>query len=233
MLRKGYIKTEEHRKNLSIALKGNKNGKSNKNKHIWKDKPHPRGALGMKHTEEWKNNQRIRMEGKNNYWYGKHLTKEIIQKRKETLLKRYGTLVPSGAFKKGRIVSKEERIQISLRMKGKHYGQEFKKGHILTQGKKHPAFNNWSSREPYGIDFSPELKESIRKKFKRKCIECNQSEEELGYKLSIHHIDLNKQNNKENNLIPLCKSCHSQTNFNKINWINYFQNKIILNGGDK
>lgn len=46
-------------------------------------------------------------------------------------------------------------------------------------------------------------------------------------KLSIHHIDYNKNNTNSNNLISLCNSCHSKTNYNKKYWINYFNNITI------
>jgi len=44
------------------------------------------------------------------------------------------------------------------------------------------------------------------------------------------NIDYNRENNNLNNLITLCRSCHSQTNFNREDWANYFQNKIIAGG---
>ena len=46
-----------------------------------------------------------------------------------------------------------------------------------------------------------------------------------------HHIIYRSKggdNNKEN-LIPLCNTCHAQTNFKRDNWINYFQD--IMKGG--
>jgi len=55
---------------------------------------------------------------------------------------------------------------------------------------------------------------------KKKCKECE------NYFIKPHHIDFNKKNNNPNNLISLCRSCHGQTNFNRDNWINYFQEKI-------
>ena len=33
--------------------------------------------------------------------------------------------------------------------------------------------------------------------------------------LAIHHIDYNKKNNKEENLITLCRSCNVKVNFNR------------------
>ena len=41
-------------------------------------------------------------------------------------------------------------------------------------------------------------------------------------KLNIHHIDYNKQNCNEENLITLCDKCHCRTNFNRDYWFTYF-----------
>ena len=99
-------------------------------------------------------------------------------------------------------------------------------------GINHPNFNNWSSREPYGVGFNNKFKEYIRKKFNYRCQECFRHQDELFYKngkkysLIVHHINYNKRNNDENNLIPLCHSCHTQTNYGRDDWINYFQNRL-------
>jgi hypothetical protein len=89
---------------------------------------------------------------------------------------------------------------------------------------------NWRggiSFEPYAPDFTRILKNRIKDKFNHNCFECGFSENRLGYGLRIHHIDYNKKNSLENNLIPLCRSCHSKTNFKRSDWINYFKNKLV------
>ena len=58
------------------------------------------------------------------------------------------------------------------------------------------------------------------------CQECGFTEKQLNYTLPIHHIDYNKKNNNENNLIALCKSCHMQTNYDRNDWTDYLQQKI-------
>ena len=42
----------------------------------------------------------------------------------------------------------------------------------------------------------------------------------------VHHVDYNKKNNDPANLISLCKACHAQTNFNRNDWMEYFEGKI-------
>ena len=93
-------------------------------------------------------------------------------------------------------------------------------------GTNHHNWRGGKSFEPWGIDFDMELKNEIRRRDNYMCQICYYTEEQLGYKLSVHHIDYNKKNNKKNNLICLCKSCHSKTGFSRKDWSNYFS-KII------
>ena len=103
------------------------------------------------------------------------------------------------------------------------------------KNKLNPNWNNGSSFEPYGLEFNEKLREQIRQRDNYRCQQCFRHQDELftkngrKIKLSIHHIDFNKQNNNPNNLISLCKRCHMQTNYNREDWIKYFQEKI--NGG--
>jgi len=93
-------------------------------------------------------------------------------------------------------------------------------------GDKHSQWQGGISFEPYGIEFNSKLKKQIRKRDNYSCQECGYTEKKLGYILSIHHIDYDKKNCEENNLISLCNNCHSQTNFNRNDWTNYFNKKI-------
>ena len=78
----------------------------------------------------------------------------------------------------------------------------------------HPAWQGGISNGEYGIEFNAELKDSIKIKYNHTCQLC----EAVNIDLDIHHIDYNKTNNNETNLIPLCKSCHGKTNFGRDNW---------------
>lgn len=109
-------------------------------------------------------------------------------------------------YKKGKIVSEETKRKISLKLIGRKR-ENFR-------GKKHP---NWvGGNKLYGKYFTQELKTKIRKRDKFTCKICKKN----GH--FIHHIDYNKKNNNKNNLITVCHSCHSKTNFNRKNWIQYF-----------
>ena len=74
--------------------------------------------------------------------------------------------------------------------------------------------------------FTRKLKEEIRKRDDFKCQECGVPELELGRKLDVHHIDYNKKNYLSSNLICLCNSCHTKTNFNRKQWSKYYSKLV-------
>lgn len=90
------------------------------------------------------------------------------------------------------------------------------------------AWLGGKSFELYGAEFNDELKKQIRTRDNYTCQECGYEQEKLECMLSIHHIDYDKHNNNPNNLISLCRSCHQQTNFNRDDWTNYFNEKQQL-----
>ena len=122
--------------------------------------------------------------------------------------------------------SDEHRENLSESHKGKHYSPktEFKKGQMA--GEKHYNWQDGISFEPYGVEFNKELREQIRERDNYACRECKHTQEELGYKLAVHHVDYDKKNSDEKNLISLCKSCHAQTNFGREDWTNYFNQQL-------
>jgi len=88
---------------------------------------------------------------------------------------------------------------------------------ISNFGKNNPNYVNGKSKEPYTLEFSKQLKESIRKRDNFTCQLCNQKGK------TIHHIDYNKENCKEDNLITLCQKCNSIVNGNRNYWYAYFR----------
>lgn len=76
----------------------------------------------------------------------------------------------------------------------------------------------------YTKEFNQKLKEIIRKRDGNACSICGKKA--LKPKLCVHHIDYNKSNNSESNLISICKDCHIKTNHHKEAWMEYFK-KIL------
>ena len=89
------------------------------------------------------------------------------------------------------------------------------------RGDKNGSWFGGISANEYSIEFNDELKKKIRNRDNYICAICGKR----GY--VVHHIDYNKRNSLEENLITLCVSDHMKTNFNREAWIEYF--KPIIN----
>ena len=88
-------------------------------------------------------------------------------------------------------------------------------------------WNKLEFRIPYPYEFNNQLKEQIRQRDNYECQLCFINQEEMNERLIVHHIDFDKNNNSEFNLISLCRSCHGKINCaNKMIWIRFFQNKL-------
>lgn len=89
------------------------------------------------------------------------------------------------------------------------------------------------SSEPYTDEFNDGLKKKISERDLYTCQMCN---ELLPNRFNIHHINYDKKNCSDYNLIFLCCSCHMKTNFNRGFWQPYFESyqkeRGILNGND-
>jgi 5-methylcytosine-specific restriction endonuclease McrA len=98
------------------------------------------------------------------------------------------------------------------------------------KGKDSPGYIHGRGYEPYNVKFTEELKDQIRKRDNYECQNCGMTEEEhlivIGQVLHIHHIDYNKENCEENNLITTCKSCNLRANANRDYWKSFYNNKI-------
>lgn len=119
-------------------------------------------------------------------------------------------------YSKSRIGSKCP--EHSKRMKGRKRPYHSKQ----MMGDKNPNWNNGSQLEPYAPGwYSKILRQTIKQRDKLICQICKK----INCKIYIHHIDYNKKNHNLNNLICLCASCHSKTNFNRQYWKKYFTKK--------
>lgn len=89
------------------------------------------------------------------------------------------------------------------------------------------------SFELYTPEFNKRLKEQIRMRDNYTCQLCGAPQN--GISLAVHHIDYNKKNNSEYNLISLCPSpsnCHNKTTHNREYWTTYFNEIIKLKYSD-
>ena len=118
----------------------------------------------------------------------------------------------------------------------KHRSEETRiKSSCTQRGISVEEFDGFTGYGKYCPKFNNDLKERIRDKYERKCLMCGMTEEEnmrmYGRKLSIHHVDYNKQcgcDGNECRLVPLCDSCHSKTNGGKRGyWEKIIMSKIL------
>lgn len=90
--------------------------------------------------------------------------------------------------------------------------------HKLLYPKNDPSYRvRGGTHKEYCSKFNELCRENNRKKYNRLCWMCGRSEKDNGKRLSVHHIDLDKNqgcDGHEWRLIPLCKYCHSGAHTN-------------------
>lgn len=126
---------------------------------------------------------------------------------KHSLLDRVGKHLP-GTFGTpnnrghlGYTHSQKTKDKISINRRGKCTGQN------------HHHWNNGSSFLPYGLSWTKELRESIRKRDDYRCTICGARQSKR--KHVVHHIDGDKENCNPMNLVTLCIQCHLATHRKK------------------
>ena len=100
----------------------------------------------------------------------------------------------------------------------------FSRGEI--SGINHPNWQGGLSNFPYPFAFNNKLKELIRERDGYICQLCSKTQEENNQRLSIHHIDYDKDNLDPKNLISLCRSCNCKVNYNREYWTEFFKRRM-------
>jgi hypothetical protein len=154
-----------------------------------------------------------------------------------TIVKSYGKKCRHHAQSGRKVSDKTKKKQsISMKKAGFTHNKEICSCFICkayrgeTKGENASNWMDGRSFEDYPKEFNAELRDKIRKRDDYICQNCGMTEEEhiivLGYNLTIHHIDYNKNNNKESNLITTCSSCNCRANYNRNYWKEYYQKKM-------
>ena len=111
------------------------------------------------------------------------------------------------------VYSEERRKQISLSRLGK------------VSPKKGKRYKTQESKE-YSLDWK-EVRLSVYKRDNFICQECfKHCDKNIG--IACHHIDYDKQNNDDQNLITLCTFCHNKTVYKTDEIVQYYQDKMLL-----
>ena len=227
-INKGRKLSDEWRQRISIGSKGKHMSEDTKRKMSISHSNVPLGIEHKQHLSESHKNQRPTEKHKQQIseaLKGHSVSKETRQKIGLTL--------------KGRILPPEHRKNISLSL----------------MGEKHPLWLGGKSFEPYTKEFNEAFKQIIRIRDNYTCQLCSFKEEKRNNKnkntenpilnletysisfpanfilcnnmgkLSIHHIDYNKENTTLENCISLCRNCNSKVNTNRKYWTEYFINK--------
>lgn len=115
------------------------------------------------------------------------------------------------------VSKRQKENNIAKRLDVRKKISENRKGKCL--GKDSPNWKGGISHNPYSVDWTKTLRRAIRERDKHSCQICKEEG------ISVHHIDYNKENCNPNNLITLCGRCHSETNYNRKNWIKFFKER--------
>ena len=109
----------------------------------------------------------------------------------------------------------ETKQQISKTLDGHSVSEETRRRSSATQ--QCIPYEKWAGfvkSGEYCEKFDEACRESNRDKYGRMCFVCGKPEEEEDRRLSVHHIDKNKDQGCDNNdwfLVPLCRSHHAKS----------------------
>jgi hypothetical protein len=81
---------------------------------------------------------------------------------------------------------------------------------VEVSGSGNGRYVHGEHRRPYGSGWTKTLKKRVSDRDGGACRVCGRTEIDNGKKLCIHHIDYDKDNMSEGNLITLCKWCHGR-----------------------
>ena len=157
---------------------------------------------------------------------------KIRQKSRSKLVSNFFKAHPEKvAVKKGTKRDPKIGKKVSKSKMGFKFSEESKKKMSEAQkGEKSHMWRGGVSFLPYPPTWTSELEVEIRDRDNHECQNCGMTEEEhlivYGFNLDVHHIDSDKMNCDKNNLISLCKHCHTRSRFNRDYWIKVYQDKL-------
>lgn len=167
---------------------------------------------------------------------GRKQSSNEIQKKRLTMLKLYSNpdyrnkqiaIIRKSQFGKKRTIETRKLQSIKI------------KESWLRPGSRSSRTNsnhwNWQggiAKNPYNSSFKS-IRNLIRLRDNFQCQLCGIGEEDLSRQLAIHHIDFDKQNCVEENLIALCNSCNVKVNYNRENLTNYLKIRSYILSNQK
>jgi len=184
---------------------------------------------GRPHSEETKKKLSVLRSGKGNGMFGKHHSQEIRDKIANSEKGRIVTWGDKISLKlKGRKLSPEKCKKIAAVLKEyykTHPGTFLGKKHSTESiekmrkantgrfdGQNHPQWKGGLSKQPYAFNWK-KISNKIIQRDNGVCQNpfCNKKDN----RMTAHHIDYDKKNNQQSNLIALCNSCNCRANFKR------------------
>lgn len=174
---------------------------------------------------------------------GKHHTVEVIEKIRQAQLGEKNSFYGKHHSSKTKAILRQSSLDLGLkppyidnpgtRFSGHHHTKESKlKTSLKVRKENHPLWQGGISYEPYSADFDWQLKQSIKERDNYTCQECSLTEAESiangTQALDVHHINYDKQDGSQGNLITLCKHCNGVANFDRSYWEKHFKEKICV-----
>ena len=239
--------TEENKQKNRDAHLGTKMSEETKKKM---SESHKRNEVwvGRKHSEESKLKMRLTKLGKKDSDKAK-LNKSIAHKKvgispehrqkmnagmkgvkkSEEHKRKIGLLKKNNKNRLGYTNSKEHRERISKGKKGKKASPyAILMNSISHSGVRNPAYIHGLAHEPYTREWkNSNIRKNIKNRDNNICQLCGRHLIICNLQSSVHHIDYDKKNCAETNLILLCRHCHPRTNHgNRKAWSAIFEEMI-------
>lgn len=164
-----------------------------------------------------------RVSGDNNPTHNPEIAKKVSNSLKKYLKENPRTGDKNPFFGKNHTEEYKEWASDSRKGKWSYDSDGYERQKQNTpKGDLHPNWNGGTSCLPYTWDFRKTIKLNIKIRDNYTCNICEKETQ----KLAVHHIDYDKNNSDEKNLISLCYSCHSKTNYHRDNWVVFFSDII-------
>ena len=180
------------------------------------------GMFGKKHNDNARKKQSLARLGKKE-------TPEIREIKRLAAVKRWAD--PEYRKKQTLAIKNTNRTYVrteehNMKLGATHIGKiPWNKGYgDYIKGSKNPMYKDGSSIK-YPIEFDKELRRKVRQRDKYICQQCFKKGKNR--RLSIHHIDGDKNNSNIDNLVSLCQSCHQKIHVNML-FHNIFFKKLIV-----
>lgn len=167
--------------------------------------------------------------GENNPMFGRHHSKETIQKIKAKSSGWHHTKEAIAKMRKAKLgthLSDETKAKISKAFLGRKVSDETRRKMREAQlREKGSGWKGGIGNRPYPVEFDYNLKTLIRERDNNTCQLCGRTKKEEGRNLCVHHIDYVKENLDPKNLITLCNRCNGKVNVYRGYWMNHFTSK--------